>query len=896
MSRIPQVSMASGVISPELYAAVNQQFYQQALAVGYNVIIKRRGGAENRPGTLHVCPHRYPERKSRLRDFQYSQVQTYALEFGHYYMRVTRDGGQVVELSKPIVSITNTNPIVVEVTGHGFSNNDDVFFSGVGGMTQLNGRFFRVKNVTADTFELYDMCPTVNYPVSGITYGAFTSGGSVARVYTLETPWPEEDLPTLRFVQNKDVLTVLHEKHYPRDVSRLAHDNWTIGKFNNKEGPFEDINIDEAKTVYVAAATGATTATANFNLFTPDMVGELLYIEQRPDDTTPVWEVGKTIAINDIRRAGPHYYRAINAGTTGTRLPDVVGAGATIFDGSAGIQWEYLHSGYGIVQIDAYVSPTVANVTCLPRVPDLVVGAPRATFNWARAAWSARNGYPRTAAYVDQRFILAGSTGFPESLWPSAVDIRNFFGKSTPILADDAMKLKVEGLTVNEIRHLIPMSDLVALTSSSEWTVKGSNGPLIATENPRRKNQGYNGCSNVPPLTIGDMGLFVQDGSKAVYAISNSTSVDADTFAQNDLIARASHYTEDREIIDWSYQKMPNGVVWSVLSDGMMLSFTVSKEHQIFAWCEHGTDGLFESTCSLREGEEDAVYFSVKRDAYYNNGTIKDVARYIERFAFRGVKDVVDSHFVDSGVVFDGRNKGATTMTLSGGVNWDENESLTCVSSSPYFTASSVGTEVVFWIGNTAYRLKVETYISPTQVTVYPNRTVDPQLRNVATKSWENARKKIGGAWHLEGITITALGDGKVYKDIVVKNGDIELPDACAVIHAGRNMTSHIQSLTINAGADLLGMPKLIKDVKIMVRNTRGIEVGTSLDKTEPYKQRILASNGDRPYPLYTDTIEKTTSSKYEENARVVVRQSDPLPMHIIALMPNVKVGNDASQ
>ena len=205
-------------------------------------------------------------------------------------------------------------------------------------MSQVNACFFRVANVTTNAFQLTDYHGD---PVNTTNFAAYVSGGTVARVYTVATPWPQDKLFDLNYAQNKDILTIATDEYYPRDITRTAHGAWTLTQFDNQEGPFADVN-GTATTVYASAATGSgITITASANLFNANMVNEPFFIEQRPDDTTQRWEVSKTQAVNDVRRAGFHYYRATTSGTTGSYRPDwTEGSGN---DGSPGINWEYLH-------------------------------------------------------------------------------------------------------------------------------------------------------------------------------------------------------------------------------------------------------------------------------------------------------------------------------------------------------------------------------------------------------------------------------------------------------------------------------------------------------------------------------------------------------------------------
>ena len=93
--------------------------------------------------------------------------------------------------SKTITGITQANPGVVTATAHGFSNGDEIYLSGIGGMTEMNGTVQTITNVTTDTFEIVDTT----------TYTAYTSGGTADKhVQTSETlTWTGEFDTPARF-------------------------------------------------------------------------------------------------------------------------------------------------------------------------------------------------------------------------------------------------------------------------------------------------------------------------------------------------------------------------------------------------------------------------------------------------------------------------------------------------------------------------------------------------------------------------------------------------------------------------------------------------------------------------------------------------------------------------
>jgi Flp pilus assembly protein TadG len=80
-----------------------------------------------------------------------------------------------VEPGKSITAATRTRPVVVTAAGHGFVNNQIVYIAGVNGMTQLNDKAYRVRNPTANTFQLQD---TFGANIDGRSYSAYSSGGT----------------------------------------------------------------------------------------------------------------------------------------------------------------------------------------------------------------------------------------------------------------------------------------------------------------------------------------------------------------------------------------------------------------------------------------------------------------------------------------------------------------------------------------------------------------------------------------------------------------------------------------------------------------------------------------------------------------------------------------------
>ncbi|MDI7549271.1 hypothetical protein QLY96_20245 [Cronobacter sakazakii] len=813
-----QPSFAGGEIGPSLYGRVDMAKYAVALRKCRNFIVRQYGGVENRPGTRFVAPAKYQNRKCRLIPFQFSTVQTYALEFGHNYMRVFKDGAQVL----------------------------------------VNG---------------------------------------TSTVYELATPYNEADLFALKFTQSADVLTIVHPSYPPMELRRYAHDNWQIVPVETKNGPFEDINVDETIKVYSSGSTGVVTLTANLAIFGLEQVGKLFYLEQTAVDSVPVWETSKTTVVNDIRRADSNYYRANTAGKTGTLRPSHTegmswdGWGGT-GDSATGVQWEYLHSGFGIARINSVSSDGLsAQATVISYIPNQVLGAANASYKWARFAWNSVNGYPGTVVYYQQRLFFAASKQYPQTIWASRTGDYKDFGKNNPLQDDDRIIYTYAGRQVNEIRHLIDVGSLVVLTSGGEYVVTGDQNKVLTPSSFALSSQGSNGASNVPPIAVANIALFVQEKGSVVRDLAYSFDVDG--YQGNDLTILANHLFQKRRIIDWSFTTVPYSAAWAVRDDGMLLVLTYLREQQVFAWSPQPTDGFFESTCAISEGNEDAVYFVVNRTV--NGQTV----RYIERLSSRLFTATEDAFFVDCGLSYDGRNTNAErTVTLSGGAgDWSyQGEYTLTLSGAALFVPTDTNAQIqipYFEDGeNKELRCNITTYVNGNVVKIMPSRNVPEMLRNTPVTNWQMARKTFSGLSHLEGKTVSILCDANVEPQKTVSGGAVTLENPGAVVHIGLPISAEFETLDININGQetLLDKKKLVNSVSLVVNASRGIFAGVDAGHLYEYPQREFEFYDD-PVDDATGVVEVKLDANWDKNGRVYIRQTDPLPLSVLAVIPRITVG-----
>jgi hypothetical protein len=234
-----QSSFAAGEISPELFGEVDLKKLGSAVTTGRNMFVCYRGGMLSRGGfaLVGVCKQTLALAAGtstgppRNITFQFSNTQGYELEFGDNYLRFAYQGGYVVENPVAITGATQANPCVISVTGTPFANGDWVFASSVGGMTQLNGNTYIVAGAASGSFQLHDL---QGNPVDATSFGAYTSGGSAYRLYTIATPYAAVDLPYLKVSQSADVMSltcsnpITQTEYPPYDLTRLSAIDWTL--------------------------------------------------------------------------------------------------------------------------------------------------------------------------------------------------------------------------------------------------------------------------------------------------------------------------------------------------------------------------------------------------------------------------------------------------------------------------------------------------------------------------------------------------------------------------------------------------------------------------------------------------------------------------------------------
>lgn len=545
-------------------------------------------------------------------------------------------------------------------------------------------------------------------------------------------------------------------------------------------------------------------------------------------------------------------------------------------------------------------------------VQEFAQGAVNATNLWALGAWGPSTGYPVEVEFFSNRLFFAGTTNNPATVWSSKISQWNNFGKSVPTADDDAITATLVAKQVNAIHDLVPLKDLVTLTTGSEWRTTGGAATVLTPSTISFLPQSNYGSSPVPSLIVGNSALFVQ--SRGDYVRDMAYQFAVDQYAGNDLTVFASHLVQGYQIVDWTYQQTPFSVVWAVRNDGVLLGLAYFKEQEVAGWFHCDTvNGFYESVASVTEGNEDAVYAVVRR--VVNGQTV----RFVERLNSRLFFDQRDANFIDAGLTYDGRNSTtapSATMTLSGGTTWTSVDTLTltCTGATP-FLASGVnadwvklygqveqfdtnGNPITDEFGNIQYTqvvlaCQIVGFTSSSVVQVHSIGNVPASMQNIAVTSWDYCPLAFAGMGYLQGQVVAILADGNVKaQQVVPASGVVTLDYPAAVVHIGLPITADFQTLEVNAiGQEgVRDKRKIISKVTLIVNQSRGAWIGPDPNNLLPMKGRQPTDNYYPPNALQNDILEAYVQTTFSTQGVVFVRQSDPLPLTILGVVADVSV------
>jgi len=499
--------------------------------------------------------------------------------------------------------------------------------------------------------------------------------------------------------------------------------------------------------------------------------------------------------------------------------------------------------------------------------------------------------WPGTTGFYQQRQIYANSETFPNRFWMTKTGDFYDFAISDPLRDDDAIIATIAARRINEIRHTLPLSDLLIMTSGAEFRVKGAGDAAFTPSTINIKPQSFYGSTSLRPIVAGDVALFVSPGQ---FIREISYEFATDKFTGRDLSVLARHLVDNNEIVDWSFSQAPYSIVWAVRDDGIGLVLTYQKEQEVYAWTRATTDGLYKSVTAVREGDVDAIYVLVQREVDGNQ------VSFIERVDDRKFDDLADAFCVDAGLTLD-EPITITDMTAADPV----------VVTAPTHGLSDGDTVDISDVYEATDRVTQRKQLSEDYNGtgfVVANATTDTfELQNAGSNydgsgfavysSGGVVRKAVTtltGLWHLEGADVVAAANGYAQTGITVTDGSITLNEPASRVHVGLAYTCRLVTLPIATyaeGETIQGRPKNITSLTVQVDRTMGMWTGPTTDQMREAKFG-LPDRWSQPLKMITDDIDVTIKADWDKKKQLVIEQRSPLPMTVLALVPDITLGS----
>jgi len=863
-------SFAAGEISPQLFSRLDLDKFQTGLALCLNCETTPQGPVQSRPGYQYILEAGDSTNPVALLPFSYSTQQTFALEFGNFYVRFHTNGGTLLEAPVPINNITTSASAVFSTSlAHGYSVGQWVQLTGILGMTALNGRWVKIASVpNATTYSASDLAGTL---ISTLAMPAYGGGGYSSRVYQVTTPYAAADLFNLHFVQSADVLTITHESYAPRELRRNGATDWSLNliQFASALSPPQSNGavpsaISHSYRVVPIFSSGPGVPSAivscNNDLTIPgyfnvvgwtSVSGAVQYYVYKIIGGNPAF-IGISVSapsIIDDSSITPNssvpFFSGTGASTTASATPVAPATTGVSVTPTGGGTVSYT---YCVTSLNADASEesiasgsvtvvndlgTVGNFNTVkwPAVPGVglynVYRSVNGIFGFIGRAntdctfvdrnispdtsttpplqinpFQGDGNYPRAVSYHQQRRVFGGTNNQPQNLWMTRSGTEKNLGYSFPSRDDDGITLRVVSREANTIRHLVPMDDLILLTSGGEWKCSASDTGALTPSNVSVKPQGYTGASNVQPVVTNRTILFAQDRGGSVRELEFSWQQQG--YQTQNVSILAPHLFDYHTVVQLAFVRSPLSSLWVVRNDGVLLGMTYVPEHEIRAWHQHTTDGVFESVCSVAEGDSDVQYAVVRR--VVNGRTV----RYIERRHTRRFDTPADQFFVDSGVSYSG---------------------------------------------------------SPTST--------------------------FGGLWHLEGKEVAILADGGVSPPQVVSNGSVTIDAPASKVTIGLPYLARIMTLPLSIQTQAFGQGavKNVNKVHLRVLESNGFEAGPSFDKLRPYQTRFNEALGSPP-ALVTNEVPIVLDPSWQRNGAICIQQAQPVSMTVLGIALEVATGS----
>jgi hypothetical protein len=684
----------------------------------------------------------------------------------------------------------------------------------------------------------------------------------------------------INYVQSADVVYLAHPSYPVYKLSRFGNTNWTITEVNTTAGPFQDVNSVKTTKVYSSGTTGTVTLTANqADFFNANQVGSMFYMESQPDFVYTPWETGKAITLGLERRSDGNIYEAVNAATTASIKP--THTEGTRSDG--GVNWKYLHSGYGWVKITAIVNTPLVNM--------VITGAANNGSGLIRITSNAHgfvNGQPVDITGVTGT-TEANGKWFVTGVAANTFDLLGSTFTNAYVSGGNAASMPNSQATA-EVVSTLPSAVKDPANATYKWAFSAWGVP-------------YGGFPS--HVTFFRERLTFARGDR----IWMSVSADYENFAKKD----ADVVTADRAISIQLASDQVSTVQWLAPSNGLIVGTTGPEfvVSEITTSEPLGPNNVKASPQSAY-GSRNVPAIRVGAAVLFiqrSGKKVREIKYDLNADAYVSIDDtILANHITKSGIVSmafaqepdsviwcartDGKLLGFTFNREQDVIAWHRHplggdgivESVASIPS-PDSTRDDLWMIVRRTINGQTARY-VEFIEKPYEDGDDPKDSF--YVDSGATYSGAPTTL-ITGLSYLEGQVVDVLADGATHPQRTVTGGQITLQRNASKVQVGLPCPAVLQTMRIEAGsADGTAQGKVKRITRAIIRflNTLGGKAGKTRSELDTIQFRTASDPMNQAPPIFTGDQEVPWPAGYETEGQIMIVQDQPLPMTVVAIMP----------
>ena len=224
-------------------------------------------------------------------------------------------------------------------------------------------------------------------------------------------------------------------------------------------------------------------------------------------------------------------------------------------------------------------------------VTDEVVNSPR----WSEGLFSPRNGYPTALTVFQERLFFGGNVRRPQSVWGSAINDWTDFRLGT--LDTAAIQFTLAADRLHAIRWMKAGKALLIGTDSGEWSMSEMNKQEALTgSNVQVTRFTEYGSASIAACAMADVVVFVQRNGQRLRSMLYDYQTDG--FIAPDLSMLGKHLLTGG-VKQLAFQRHPDPILWLLLADGTLASFTYDRDNDVLGWARHAIMGPSSKKCAV---------------------------------------------------------------------------------------------------------------------------------------------------------------------------------------------------------------------------------------------------------------------------------------------------------